>query len=81
MSVFVWAISQRNVVIGNTYLLVTISLIAFEAFPATPSFTSLELFPLVSLALTSVTWKPSCRAMIFAALVFPIPGGPEIKTA
>ena len=60
---------------------VTISRIALDAFPPTPSCTSPELFPLVSLAFTSVTSNPSCLAMIVAAELFPIPGGPLMSTA
>ena len=61
--------------------LVTISRIALDAFPPTPSLTSLEDFPRVSEAFTSVTSNPSCLAMMDAALDLPIPGGPEMRTA
>ena len=60
---------------------VTISRIAFEALPPTPSRMSLLLFPRVSDAFTSVTSNPSCLAMIVAALLFPMPGGPLMSTA
>jgi hypothetical protein len=38
-------------------------------------------FPRASLALTSITSKPRVAQMIFAELVFPMPGGPLIRTA
>ena len=60
---------------------VTISRIAFEALPPTPSRMSLLLFPRVSDAFTSVTSNPSCLAIIVAALLFPMPGGPLMSTA
>ena len=63
-----------------TARLVTISRIALLALPPTPSFTSFPLAPLVSEALTSTTSKPSCFAMIVAALLLPTPGAPEINT-
>mmetsp|Transcript_4279 Transcript_4279/g.19436 ORF Transcript_4279/g.19436 Transcript_4279/m.19436 type:complete len:263 (-) Transcript_4279:660-1448(-) len=64
-----------------TARLVTISRTALLALPATPSLTSLPDAPLVSDAFTSTTSKPSCFAMIVAALLLPTPGGPEIRTA
>lgn len=66
---------------NDTAVLVTSSLTRLLRRPPMPPPTSFSALLRASLAFTSTVCTPSSRQMIVAALVLPMPGGPEMSTA